>query len=104
MKMLTRWMCVLVLAGCAAEAPEGSFVQNEAGIVVTPANGATRRVRLEVRTERIVRVTSVTDANLDLSKSLMVVESPVKPVSFKVEKREGEAVLATSRIAAHRSE
>ena len=29
MKMLTRWMCVLVLAGCAAEAPEGSFVQNE---------------------------------------------------------------------------
>ena len=56
MKMLTRWMCVLVLAGCAAETPQGSFVQNEAGIVVTPAGGAAHRVRLEVRTDRIVRV------------------------------------------------
>ena len=101
MKMLTRWMCVLVLAGCAAEAPEGSFVQNETGIVVTPANGETRRVRLEVRTDRIVRVTSVSDANLDLPKSLMVVDSAPKPVAFKVEKRQGEVVLETSQVVAH---
>ena len=32
MKILTSWMCVLVLAGCAAEKPEGSFVQNETGV------------------------------------------------------------------------
>jgi alpha-D-xyloside xylohydrolase len=82
MKMLTRWMCVLVLAGCAADAPEGSFVQNESGIVVTPADGASRRVRLEVRTDRIVRVTSVTDGNLDLPKSLMVLDTAPKPVAF----------------------
>src|SRR5215203_1982964 len=87
MKMMSRWMCVLVLAGCAAEAPEGSFVQNESGIIVTPAAGGSRRVRLEVRTDRIVRVTSVTDGNLDLPKSLMVVEAASKPVTFKVEKR-----------------
>ena len=37
---------------------------------MTPADGATRRVRLEVRTDRIVRVTSVTDGNLDLPKIL----------------------------------
>jgi len=101
MKMLTRWMCVLVLAGCAAEAPEGSFVQSETGIVVTPADGATRRVRLEVRTDRIVRVTSVSDANLDLPKSLMVVDSPAKPVAFKVEKREQDVQLQTAALIAH---
>ena len=57
MKILTRWMCVVVLAGCAAEAPEGSFVQSETGVVVTPAEGESRRVRLEVRADRIIRVT-----------------------------------------------
>ena len=74
MKNLIQCLCVVVLAGCAADAPEGSFVQSETGVVVTPAQGATRRVRLEVRTDRIVRVTSVNDRNLDLPKSLMVVD------------------------------
>ena len=73
MKILIECMCVVVLAGCAAEAPEGSFVQSETGVVVTPAQAESRRVRLEVRTDRIVRVTSVNDRNLDLPKSLMVV-------------------------------
>jgi len=100
MKMLTRWMCVLVLAGCAAEAPEGSFVQDEAGIVVTPASDATRQVRLQVRTDRIIRVTS-TDAKTESPKSLMVVDAAPKPAAFKVEKRDAEVVLETSQIAAH---
>ena len=102
MKMLTRWMCVLVLAGCAADAPEGSFVRSETGVIVTPADGAARRVRLEVRTDRIVRVTSVADANLDLPKSLMVVDSATKPPTFKVEMREGDVVLETSQIVGAR--
>jgi alpha-D-xyloside xylohydrolase len=100
MKFLTRGLCVVVLAGCAAESPEGSFVQGETGIVVTPASGQSRRVRLEVKTDRIVRITSVTDGNLDLPPSLMVVASSAVP-AFKVEKREGEVVLETTRLAAH---
>src|SRR5688572_32138526 len=100
MKFLTRGLCVVVLAGCAAEAPEGSFVQGETGIVVTPASGQSRRVRLEVKTDRIVRVTSVADGNLDLPASLMVVAPSTVP-AFKVEKREGEVVLETTRLAAH---
>jgi alpha-D-xyloside xylohydrolase len=100
MKILTRWMCVLVLAGCAAEAPEGSFVQDETGVVVTPASDSTRQVRLQVRTDRIVRVTSV-DAKAESPKSLMVVDASSRPPAFKVEKREGEVVLETSQIAAH---
>jgi hypothetical protein len=99
MKMLTRWMCALLLAGCAAEAPEGSFVQDETGIVVTPASDASRQVRLQVRTDRIVRVTSA-DAKAESPKSLMVVDATSKAPAFKVEKREGEVVLVTEGATA----
>ena len=91
---------LVVLAGCAAEAPEGSFVQSETGVVVTPAQGESRRVRLKVRTDRIIRVTSVNDKNLDVPKSLMVLDSNASPPSFKVEKREGDLVLETAQVIA----
>jgi alpha-D-xyloside xylohydrolase len=100
MKFLTRGLCVVVLAGCAAGAPEGSFVQTETGLTVTPASGVSRRVRLEVKTDRIVRVTSVADGNLDLPASLMVVAASAPP-AFKVQKREGEVVLETAQLVAH---
>src|SRR6186713_731559 len=100
MKILIKCLCVVVLAGCAADAPEGSFVQSETGLVVTPAQADSRRVRLEVRNDRIVRVTSVDDKNHDLPESLMVVDSNAPPPSFKVEKRDGDVVLETSQIVA----
>jgi len=100
MKILIKCLCVVVLAGCAADAPEGSFVQSETGLVVTPAQADSRRVRLEVRNDRIVRVTSVNDKNLDLAKSLMVIDSNAAPPSFKVEKRDGDVVLETAQIVA----
>ena len=83
MKMLTRCLCIVVLAGCASKTPEGTFVENEAGVVVTPADNAQRRVRLEVRTDRTIRVTTVADASLDLPESLMVVPgtAPVEPTA-----------------------
>ena len=74
MKSFVGFACVALLAGCGAKAPEASYVQNEHGIVVTLGGDGARRVRLEVRSDRIVRVTSVTDGNLDLAKSLMVVD------------------------------
>jgi alpha-D-xyloside xylohydrolase len=101
MKNLARWLCVVVLAGCSAEAPEGSFTQSETGVVVTPADGQLRRVRLEVRTDRIVRVTSVVDGKLDLPKSLMVIDTAAPPPAFKVEKREQDLQLETAALIAH---
>jgi alpha-D-xyloside xylohydrolase len=101
MKMLSRCLCVIVLAGCANDAPEGTFVQNEAGMVVSPADGDQRRVRLEVRTDRTVRVTSVADASLELPESLMVVAPAAARPSFKVEKRDGEVLLTTAKLVAH---
>ncbi|HEX6637362.1 MAG TPA: TIM-barrel domain-containing protein [Steroidobacteraceae bacterium] len=98
---LFRWLSVAVLAGCAGGAHEGSYVQNEAGLIVTPANNEKHRVRLEVRTDRTVRVTQVADGNFELPKSLMVVDPAGERASWKVEKREGEVVLTTSRLSAH---
>src|ERR1041384_2270325 len=100
MKQLFGLLCAFVLAGCASEAPEGTFVQNEAGVVVTPAEGKDRRVRIEVRTDRTLRVTTVNDANLELPPSLMAVVSSSARPAFKVEKREGNVVLSTARVVA----
>jgi alpha-D-xyloside xylohydrolase len=100
MKALLRCLCVVVLAGCAADAPEGTFVRDKTGLVVTPGDDPKRRVRLEVRTDRTIRVTSVADANLELPKSLMVVDSTAQQPSWKVEQRDGDVVLSTSRLVA----
>jgi alpha-D-xyloside xylohydrolase len=100
MKLLVRFVCVALLAGCGQKAPEGSFVQNERGVVITPSAAVSRRVRLEVRTDRIVRVSAVDDGNLDLPKSLMVVESSAPAPAFKVEKRDGDVVLTTAHVVA----
>jgi len=101
MKLLSRLLCIVLLASCASQAPEGSFAQTADGVVVTPASGSAKRVRLEVKSDRIVRVTAVPDENLDLPKSLMVVEAPATPVAFKLEKRDGEVVLETTQLIAH---
>src|SRR5689334_4952192 len=100
MKMF-RWLSVVVLAGCAGGSHEGSYVQNETGLIVTPGEAPQHRVRLEVRTDRTVRVTSVADGKLDLPKSLMVVDSTAERASWKVTKGKGEVVLATSKLVAH---
>src|SRR5262245_1300595 len=106
MRFLKALACAALLAGCSkTPAPQGSFEKTERGVIVTPAEaaeGQSRRVRLEVRNDRIVRVTSVVDAkNLEVPKSLMVVDSTMSPATFKVERRGDEVVLETSRLVAH---
>ncbi|HET9473208.1 MAG TPA: hypothetical protein VFO82_04905, partial [Steroidobacteraceae bacterium] len=101
MKILSGLLCVVLLAGCESKTPEGTFVQNESGVIVTPAAGDARRVRLELRSERIVRVTAVADENLELPASLVVTASTTPPTAFKVE-RQGDAIaLSTSQLVAH---
>ncbi len=99
MKLLPCLLCAFVLAGCASDKSDGYFVQNESGLIVTPADHQQRRIRLEVRTDRTVRVTSVADGNLDLPQSLMVVASTERP-SWKVARRDGAVVLSTARLVA----
>jgi alpha-D-xyloside xylohydrolase len=101
MKILARLLCVALLVGCAEKAPEGSFVQDRTGVVVTPAAGNAKRVRLEVRSNRIVRVTAVADENLELPASLMVVPATEPTPSFMVERKDDDLMVSTALVVAH---
>ncbi len=101
MKILARLLCVALLVGCAEKAPEGSFVQGTTGVVVTPAAGNAKRVRLEVRSNRIVRVTAVADENLELPASLMVVPATEPTPSFMVERKGDDLMVSTALVVAH---
>jgi len=101
MRFITAVACLALLAACA-KTPEGTFVQDGASVIVTPASGKEWRVRLDVRTDRIVRVTSVNDGNFDLPKSLMVVDGAAPAPAFKAEKRDG-AVRSTPASSSHGS-
>jgi alpha-D-xyloside xylohydrolase len=88
MRFLKIAACAALLVACARE-PEGTYVQDGATVTVTAASG--KRVRLEVRTDRIVRVTSLTSGEFDLPKSLMVVDSKNEPPQFEA-RRNGDRV------------
>ena len=100
MKFLSGLVCVLLVA-CAPKGPQGTFTQNEQGVIVTPVSGDAKRVRLEVLADRRVRVTAVPDENLELPPSLMVTETRGAAVSFKVEAKDDDLALSTSQLVAH---
>ena len=101
MKLLSGLLCVAVLVACGSKTPEGSFVQSESGVVVTPASGSAKRVRLEIRSDRIVRVTAVAVEDLELPASLVVDGSKPAAVPFKVERQGDDLALTTAQIVAH---
>ena len=101
MKLLSGLLCVAVLVACGSKTPEGSFVQSESGVVVTPASGSAKRVRLEIRSDRIVRVTAVADENLELPASLIVDGPKPAAVPFKVERQGDDLALTTAQLVAH---
>ncbi len=101
MKILARLLCVALLVGCTPKEPEGSFEQGATGVIVTPATGAAKRVRLEVHSDRIVRVTAVGDDNLQLPASLIVTASSAPSAAFKLERKADDLALATSQLVAH---
>jgi alpha-D-xyloside xylohydrolase len=101
MKILARLVCVALLVGCAQKTPEGSFVREATGVVVTPAAGDAKRVRLEVRSDRIVRVTATADENLELPASLMVLPSNAAPTQFEVWNKDGYITVKTPKLLAY---
>ncbi|HTU67692.1 MAG TPA: hypothetical protein VMF52_17205, partial [Steroidobacteraceae bacterium] len=99
MRLITVAASVLLLAACS-KAPEGTFVQEGTSVVVTPASGPQRRVRLEARTDRIVRVTAVNDGNLVVPKSLMVVDAAGDKPAVTVTKKNDAVELDTGKVVA----
>ena len=101
MKILARLLCVALLAGCAEKAPEGAFEQNATGVIVTPASGDAKRVRIEVRSNRIMRVTAVANEDLELPASLMVVPGAAAAPTFMVERKDDDLAISTAVLVAH---
>src|SRR5215217_6876998 len=100
MRSLLRVALTAWLAGASGVAlAEGSYRRTEHGIVVTPAAGAERAVRLEVYGERIVRVTTSPERDIDAPESLMVTAAPVDG-GFGVSEAPGRVTLTTPRLSA----
>lgn len=97
MRFLKIAACAALLVACARE-PEGTWVQDGASVTVTPATG--KRVRLEVRTDRIVRVTSLVSGEFDLPKSLMVVDAQTGPPKFQARKNGDHVEFDTGKVVA----
>ena len=95
---VTPWLgaCACLLAHVAAAARVTGAVERIAdGIVVTPASGAARRVRLEVVSPQIVHVTAFPGTSLRLPKSLIAVRTGTTGVPFKVRQTPTMVALAT---------
>lgn len=92
-------VAAFALQGCTRPAKD-SFEKTADGIVVTPTEGPAKRVRLQVMSDRIVRVTAVPVESLQLPESLMVTAKPVGGVKFDVESAAGKVALKTGKVTA----
>jgi alpha-D-xyloside xylohydrolase len=103
----------LVAMFCAGSADAGTFdflfghsdaqpawQKTATGVIVTPSASPAKKVRLEVMSERIMRVTAVPTDNLATPKSLMVTAKPVDNVAFTVTADAATLSLKTSKLTA----
>ncbi len=90
----------LMNGASAGAIQQAAFERTASGIVVTPAEGAARRVRLEVYGPETIRVTATENANFDLPASLMVTAQPSTTTPFQVETRGDLVVLKTAEATA----
>ncbi|HVF18218.1 MAG TPA: hypothetical protein VNA21_14955, partial [Steroidobacteraceae bacterium] len=98
-RVLALSACMLFMSGCGDEASE-RIAKSADGIVVTPESGVAKRVRLQVISDRIIRVTAAPTENLDVPQSLMVTATPAATATFRVESTDEIAKLSTSQITA----
>jgi alpha-D-xyloside xylohydrolase len=102
-------LAAVVLGGCVTGQRDhdkaSAYERIDSGIVVSPAGGPAKRVRLQVMSDRIVRVTAAPQETLpgetlNVPASLMVTATPSNDVEFTVEERDGFVVLKTARVQA----
>lgn len=89
-------MAMLGASGAATAA--GSYRKTADGIIVTPAAGPEKAVRLQVYGDRIIRVTAAPTPDFDLPQSYMVVARPQG--AFAVSEAAGEVTLSTEKLRA----
>jgi alpha-D-xyloside xylohydrolase len=90
---------VLAISACAQKKPD-NFEKTADGLIVAPTQGPAKRVRLQVMSDRIVRVTAVPTDALQLPESLAVIAKPASGVNFTVESTDDGVVLKTGQVTA----
>ena len=119
-KMTKRWILpaavLLVLAGAGTSSasvwgdlfgskpvpppPVVTWQKTDTGVIVTPTEGATRKVRLEVMTDDIIHVTASPTDGFDEPKSLIVRAAPDTAVKFDASAGAGTLTLKTAKLIA----
>ncbi|MEO8180373.1 MAG: TIM-barrel domain-containing protein [Deltaproteobacteria bacterium] len=107
-----KWQVLSCLAaalwGCAPAARHQAedrartptYQKQSDGIIVTPRTGSARAVRLQLFSERIVRVTAVPVESLALPASLAVSAQPRADVEFKLSAGDEQVTLETAQLSA----
>jgi alpha-D-xyloside xylohydrolase len=89
----------LLLGASTAATAAGSYRKIDNGVIVMPAIGPEKAVRLMVYGDRIVRVTSTPDGEFNLPPSLTVVAQPLSS-GFTVTEQAGEVMVRTPIVTA----
>jgi alpha-D-xyloside xylohydrolase len=84
----------------AHAAASGAYVRIADGILVTPAGGAAKEVRLDVVSPTIIHVTAFPGEQTALQPSLMAVRTGSSRVGFKISSRTEAVVLSTGKVTA----
>jgi alpha-D-xyloside xylohydrolase len=90
-------LLALASFGCGAAV---AYQRQADGIVVTPRTGPVRRVRLQLFSDRIVRVSALPVEELALPESLAVTSKAPGDVAFELNAAEGSVLLTTARLGA----
>jgi alpha-D-xyloside xylohydrolase len=102
---LAGLLILLYLAACSPEtnpaSSSGSFEKTPNGVVVTLAgNEQGKKIRLEVISDKIVRVTASAADTFSRAASLMILPDIRKSDSFKVAESAGSVILTTPQLSA----
>lgn len=88
-----------LLASTSAWALDGGFTKTADGVIVTPAMGSAKMIRLRVMGDRIIRVTASPTEEIKVPPSLMVIATP-KTSGFTVSEAGGKVVLKAGKATA----
>ena len=95
--LITASVTVLAISRPVAEAP---YVRIGDGVVVAPGAGVAKKVRLEVVSPTIIRVTAFPGNSLALPRSLMAVRTGSRGVPFTVKSAADAVTLSTGKLQA----
>ncbi|HEY7888941.1 MAG TPA: TIM-barrel domain-containing protein [Steroidobacteraceae bacterium] len=99
--MASLLLVVLVLGSVpACAASDAPYVRIADGIVVTPAAGLAKKIRLEVVSPTIIHVTAFPGDTLQLPASLMAVRTGSRGVAFTVKSGPDAVTLSTGKLGA----